>query len=182
MANISDRRLLNIENDRGWRCMKPRARGANLYVPYSAAFHRAKPVRDGSLNQPLETINPLWINRNCVLERTWGPGHGKVKGVKAKALFIILVTSHKLLFIGAPPLEDSQRLDYNFRHVVNYCFEFCSSGRLNGCMGNILWAAEQSSGTHTHTKRGTQSKTERGGEWREDEEEEAKEVILTCFV
>lgn len=48
----------------------------------------------------------------------------------------MLVTHLNLSFIWALIQGDSHCLKCNFRHVVNYGFEFCGARRLNGNMGN----------------------------------------------
>lgn len=52
----------------------------------------------------------------------------------------MLVTHLNLSFIWALIQRDRHCLKCNFRHVVNYGFEFCGARRLNGNMGNILCA------------------------------------------
>ena len=57
----------------------------------------------------------------------------------------MLVTSLDLSFIWALIQWDRYCQVCNFRHAVNYSFEFCGAQRLNGYMGNILYAIYQSS-------------------------------------
>lgn len=67
------------------------------------------------------------------------------KGLQAKALFIMSLTSRDLSFIWALIQWDRHCQACNFRHVVNYSFEFCRAQGLNGLMGGVQYAVYQSS-------------------------------------
>lgn len=83
----------------------------------------------------------------------------------------MLVTSLDLSFIWALIQWDRHCQDCNFRHVVNYSFEFYGAQRLNGCMGNVQYAIYQSGGKQK--KRWNHLKTKRrdGWLWRTEQRE-----------
>lgn len=58
----------------------------------------------------------------------------------------MLVTSLDLSFIRALIQWDRHCQKCNFRHAVNYSFEFCGAQRLNGYMGSVPYASYHSSG------------------------------------